>query len=431
MKAAEEAKATVTGLESQLSALKAAQAGTIPQAKGAFDGPIAATQNALDAAKKNAADKEAAAKSYTTTSGTTTGGGTEDKVKAAEEAKATVTGLESQLSALKAAQAGTIPQAKGAFDGPIAATQNALDAAKKNAADKEAAAKSPTTTSGTTTGGGTEDKVKAAEEAKATVTGLESQLSALKAAQAGTIPQAKGAFDGPIAATQNALDAAKKNAADKEVAAKSPTTTSGTTTGGGTEDKVKAAEEAKAVVTNLETQLNALKDKEAKAAPEAKGQLQSQIAQLQTVLDTAKKDAADKDALAKSAITTPGTTTTGGGGGTTTTSTTGGGSKLQFPTAEEKAKYDAAEKDVTDLKTQLEKAKENLAKNVEPPLPIAQQNALKKNVANLEAKLTTAQKKVTDLAKGAKIIPPTPKGTPQQPKKDFNDNNDRKNQIRR
>ena len=114
---------------------------TIPQAKGAFDGPIAATQNALDAAKKNAADKEAAAKSTTTTSGTTTGGGVEDKVKAAEEAKATVTGLESQLSALKAAQASTIPQAKGAFDGPIAATQNALDAAKKNAADKEAAAK--------------------------------------------------------------------------------------------------------------------------------------------------------------------------------------------------------------------------------------------------------------------------------------------------
>ena len=84
----------------------------------------------------------------------------------------------------------------------------------------------------------------------------------------------------------------------------------------------------------METQLNALKIR-TKAVPEAKGQLQSQIAQLQTVLDTAKKDAADKDALAKSAITTPGTTTTGGGG-TTTTSTTGGGSKLQFPTAEEK-----------------------------------------------------------------------------------------------
>ena len=83
MKAAEEAKATVTGLESQLSALKAAQAGTIPQAKSAFDGPIAATQNALDAAKKNAADKEAAAKmDYNNTSGTTTGGGIEDKVKA-------------------------------------------------------------------------------------------------------------------------------------------------------------------------------------------------------------------------------------------------------------------------------------------------------------------------------------------------------------
>ena len=81
MKAAEEAKATVTGLEGQLNALKAAQAGAVPQAKGAFDGPIAATQNALDAAKKNAADKEAAAKSATTTPGTTTGGGVEDKVR--------------------------------------------------------------------------------------------------------------------------------------------------------------------------------------------------------------------------------------------------------------------------------------------------------------------------------------------------------------
>ena len=73
-----------------------------PQAKGAFDGPITATQNALDAAKKDAADKDAAAKSATTTPGTTTGGGVEDKVKAAEEAKATVTGLEAQLNALKA-----------------------------------------------------------------------------------------------------------------------------------------------------------------------------------------------------------------------------------------------------------------------------------------------------------------------------------------
>ena len=78
------------------------------------------------------------------------------------------------------------------------------------------------------------------------------------------------------------------------------------------------------------------------------------------------------------------------------------------------------------MKTQLEQAKETLAKNVEPPLPIAEQNALKKNIADLEAKMTTAQKKVNDLAKGAKIIPATQKGPPQQPKKDFNDNNDRK-----
>ena len=151
---------------------------------------------------------------------------------------------------------------------------------------------------------------------------------------------------------QGALAAAKINAANKDAAAKSQqqrqktttgggggkTTTSGTTTTGGrTEDKVKAAEDSQGCCNKFgdTTECN-LKDKEAKAAPEAKGRLQSQIAQLQTVLDTAKKDAANKDALAKSAITTPGTTTTGGGGGTTTTSTTGGGSKLQFPTAEEK-----------------------------------------------------------------------------------------------
>ena len=226
---------------------------------------------------------------------------------------------------------------------------------------------------------------------------------------------------------QGALDGAKKNAADKEAAAKSTTTTTpGTTTGGGAEDKVKAAEEAKATVTNLEAQLNALKAAEANAPPQAKGAFQSAILGVQGALDAAKKNAADKEAAAKSTTTTPGTTT-GGAGGTTTTpgTTTGGGeSKLQFPTTEEKAKFDAAKKDVTDLKTQLEKAKETLAKNVEPPLPIAQQNALKQNIADLEAKLTTAQKKVTDLAKGA--IPATQKGPPPQSKKVFNDNNDRK-----
>ena len=85
------------------------------------------------------------------------------------------------------------------------------------------------------------------------------------------------------------------------------------------------------------------------------------------------------------------------------------------------------------MKTQLEKAKETLAKNVEPPLPISVQGALKQNVADLEAKLTTAQKKVNDLAKGATTtsagkanFPSQPGGPPQQPKKVFNDNNDRK-----
>ena len=64
MKAAADAKATVTNLEAQLNALKAAEAGALPQAKGAFQAAILGVQGALDAAKKNAADKEAAAKSY-------------------------------------------------------------------------------------------------------------------------------------------------------------------------------------------------------------------------------------------------------------------------------------------------------------------------------------------------------------------------------
>ena len=63
MKAAADAKATVTNLEAQLNALKAAEAGALPQAKGAFQAAILGVQGALDAAKKNAADKEAAAKS--------------------------------------------------------------------------------------------------------------------------------------------------------------------------------------------------------------------------------------------------------------------------------------------------------------------------------------------------------------------------------
>ncbi|MGZ5490021.1 MAG: hypothetical protein ACXW2E_06805, partial [Nitrososphaeraceae archaeon] len=108
---------------------------------------------------------------------------------------------------------------------------------------------------------------------------------------------------------QKALNAAKADAANKDAAAKSATTTPGTTTTGGVEDKVKAAEAAKVVVTQIEQALNVLKVKEAQAFPEAKGQLQSQIAQLQAKLNAAKVDAATKDAAAKSTTTTPATTT--------------------------------------------------------------------------------------------------------------------------
>ena len=179
------------------------------------------------------ATKDAADVNDKATTIATIDGGVEDKVKAAEAAKVVVTQLEQALNVLKANEARAAPEAKGQLQSQIGQLQAKLDTAKVDAADKDAQAKSATTTtSGTTTGGGVEDKVKAADEAKATVTGLESQLSALKAAQAGTIPQAKGVFDGPIAATQNALDAAKKNAADKDAQAKSATTTTPATTEG-------------------------------------------------------------------------------------------------------------------------------------------------------------------------------------------------------
>ena len=98
-----------------------------PQAKGAFDGPITATQNALDAAKKDAAAKDAAAKSTTTTPGTTTGGGVEDKVKAAEAAKATAnrSGGSTECSQGSTSRC-CHPQAKGAFDGPISQRRRML-----------------------------------------------------------------------------------------------------------------------------------------------------------------------------------------------------------------------------------------------------------------------------------------------------------------
>jgi hypothetical protein len=157
---------------------------------------------------------------------------------------------------------------------------------------------------------------------------------------------------------------------------KSTTTTTPATTTGGTEDKVKAAEAAKAaqeaqaakvVVTNLENQLNDLKNKQASAAPGNKAGFDNAIAQVQSALDAAKVDAANKDAAAKSKTTTTPATTTGGGGGKTTPATTtgGGGGKTTTPGG---------------------------------------------------GTGTT----------GTANLPSQTGGPPQQPKKDFNDNNDRK-----
>ncbi|MGZ5490020.1 MAG: hypothetical protein ACXW2E_06800 [Nitrososphaeraceae archaeon] len=63
MKAAEAAKDLVTKLEQQLNALKQAQAASPPFAAGVFQDPINQLQNALNAAKADAANKDAAAKS--------------------------------------------------------------------------------------------------------------------------------------------------------------------------------------------------------------------------------------------------------------------------------------------------------------------------------------------------------------------------------
>ncbi|HJT82870.1 MAG TPA: hypothetical protein VJ697_00175, partial [Nitrososphaeraceae archaeon] len=199
-----------------------------------------------------------------------------------------------------------------------------------------------------------------------------------------------------------------------------------TTTGGGTEDKVKAAEDAKAVVTNLENQLNNLKAQQAGAAPQDKVAFEGPIAALQSALIAVKKDAADKEAAAKTTTTpgttTPGTTTPGTttGGDTTKTSTTSSGEKLEFPNAEEKGKFDTAQKEAADLKTQLDKKKEAIAKfeaakNTNNPFPPIIGETLKKQAADLEIQLTAAQKKVSDLAKGAKIIPATIPGKKIEP----------------
>jgi hypothetical protein len=154
--------------------------------------------------------------------------------------------------------------------------------------------------------------VKAAEAAKAEVANLQTQLGTASGALANAVlskdPGAIIKANNDIKAIQEKLAAAQTKVADieKSTTTTTPggggtTTTPGTTTTGGTEDKVKAAEAAKAVVTDLEKQLQVLKDKHTKAAPEAKGDLQKQIDQLQIKLDTAKKDAAAKSG------TTPGT----------------------------------------------------------------------------------------------------------------------------
>ena len=247
-----------------------------------------------------------------------------------------------------------------------------------------------------------------------------SESTSLPGLAEGESSGAQGLSGTPGSTDTNPIGDATKDTAD--VTGKA--TTLATTTGG-VEDKVKAAEDAKALVTNLEAALKQAQDLEANTNDQnVKAALQGQIAQLQGSLTTAKLDATKKDAAAKSTPTTPATTTTGGGG--TTTTPAGGGGGLQFPTPEEKKKYDTAQKDVADLKSQLEKAKESVAKaealkKAGKPLPIAEQNALKKNVADLETKLTTAQKKADDIKKNA--IPPTQKGPN---KKNFNDNNDRK-----
>ena len=221
----------------------------------------------------------------------------------------------SESTSLPGLAEGESSGAQGLSGTPGSTNTNPIGDATKDTANVNG----KTTTLATT--GGVEDKVKAAEDAKAIVTNLEATLKQVQNIEANTNDQnVKNALQGQIAQLQGSLTTAKLDAANKDAAAKSTTTTPGTTTTGGTEDKVKAAEAAKGVVTQLEAKLNELKDKQAKAAPEAKGQLQSEIDKLQASLDTAKKDAANKDAAAKSTTTTPGSDgtkiTPNGGDGT-------------------------------------------------------------------------------------------------------------------
>ena len=80
------------------------------------------------------------------------------------------------------------------------------------------------------------------------------------------------------------------------------TTTPGTTTTGGTEDKVKAAEAAKACCNKSGDTTECSQGwQKPMQLQKPKVQLQNAILGLQGALDAAKKDAADKDAAAKSA----------------------------------------------------------------------------------------------------------------------------------
>ena len=99
------------------------------------------------------------------------------------------------------------------------------------------------------------------------------------------------------------------------------TTTPATTTGGG-EDKVEAAKAAKLKVAQLEAQLLAASAIVTYNPSEVvRDVYKNEVIKLQTQLEEAKKDAAHKDAMAKSTTTTPATT---GGVNTGTPPPTGG-----------------------------------------------------------------------------------------------------------
>ena len=176
--------------------------------------------------------------------------------------------------------------------------------------------------------------MKAAEEAKVVVANLEAAVKQAQTSEAATAdPVAKAQIQAQVSQLQAALQGAKADAANKDAAAKSATTTPATTTGGGggktttsaggAEDKVKAAEEAKVVVANLEAAVKQAQTSEAATAdPVAKAQIQAQVSQLQAALQGAKADAANKDAAAKSA-TTPAKTTGTEAGKATPAKTTG------------------------------------------------------------------------------------------------------------